>query len=1770
VLSLFSGIGGLDLGISRALPEAEHVGMVEQNDFARDVLAAQFPGVPLHEDVIDVAADPSVVIRPNIVIGGFPCTDISAAKQGACGLEGASSGLYRQMADIVRATDPDWVVYENTPQLRSRGLEDLLADHRELGYELAWDGVPAESVGAPHERDRIFVVAHRPGVDFEFTTPERSDHWSDPGRVPVLPAGDPKSNPAHKEQLRAAGNAVAPQVGEHIGQLIRQSKPGERDLSGAQAVAVWSGTAWVDPQGGLFGAEPVTSWPRAGVMRGDTVYKVPTVAPRRHASAPFPVGQTVWVRNPDPRVEHPTTTALTDLTDAELQVLQMIRLEGEPSYEHEPFLSRLDPETDAERAVMNALVSRGYLLPDYSLSWVGDALGGNEASGEATWRRDRGGVGHENPGNVLEYNEAAGMAAVQIAHGSRAVVPLEWLSRYPTPATTDWHGGAPGDRHEWRKRGGQLRHWVTRQVSPEFSSHMMGLPPGWLDVKKSFDDIRASSWLLKAAEGRAAKGASEAAESAGAAPKSDGSKPPKGFVALKNSRKGGYRKRMANGGYVYWYPGKGGGKGKVTTKKHKSDIGTKDVLLSILEAALPPDKHPMIVNLRDLLEAGDADEPKDAPEKEPAAGEPAAGEPAAGEPAEPEIPAELKGLHEDTAAVRERAQTELTRHKLEQERARLQAVTETLTELAPGISETERNAIQDAIADRFGVPTESAPAEPTEPEPTQKAFAALVVDVLTKADRPPPGYSRAPGSKIGSYRRRVGNAWEYWDPRHQARSTVVPSKVFGAIREVASAPEDHGVSPQHAQALAQVVSLVTSLDSGTAASFAVVETPGVLGQALSLAAGGVNLLSACLRLARQVADSPDRQPQVTAFLKATIGVAYTAGALGAAAAISIVAPGHPIARHAREYSQAVTELAEDVSRLERAHRRVDYIVTTMGDADMGVSLGIISDALMKLKLMRPPPRIPRNVVEASLGMHHALQGLQDVIQGRPQGWAELAAAAAAKSFTDFIGEILWKARSTKYCRREPTGNPKRPWRYYYGDECGVAAARGLKAGDIVALGEHKVEVVEAKDGTITFKAVDGDAFFGRDPAVFAAHEVSAMFAKHFGASYRRSADRRARQAVNAVLRHVPPHLLADLTGTDAERLEQLKIRAPEVHKRLRKAFVQAGVDLSQARQVIVDTLATEGWDSDARAALIGNLLTKRGAWLAHNYRRAISAAGNLRTSGETVSATHAQAAIDIIKPGGPADNVDKLTAAVDADVKKLRKTLASLRGWQATNPTLGVAGTIEVLTALVDNPNIAQLMTVARALPGAQNKTTDAVRGMVESLQAEIPRPPSRDGAETQVYVAGPNGQPVGLPGRYKLMEAGEAIPSHKSDSFAPHPDYPEGLQERAYHRDKSEQMKVMRNAQRMKPGFLVNTNPDALNGPPIMMENGVVLGGNSRTMSMQRAYAEHPDKAKEYREYLETNMHQAGFSAADLEGMEHPILVRVVDTEGHDVNLLVRQMNESFIQQMDPRTMQVAMGRRLTTENLTELAGTMDPDETLRAYLDTSRAKGFIATLGKAGVIDDRNRSQYLKKNGKLNEDGKQLVERILVGHLIPDPDLLSNTNARMLGAIARVVPYLVQAEGSSKQYNIRGALRDALDGHIRMHDMGFHPKQGATESERATSVKDTRAQMTDLFTGDHPVLADERTGMLFDVMVRHGGPVRLAKVFREYAVQAAANPEGQLALIGDVPEPEDILRNAIATLDNKEAREEARAARTKAAVGGGGLFRSFAVAKARLEGLR
>ena len=160
--SLFTGIGGLDLGLERAGMRV--IWQCECDHYARRVLAKHWPGVPCYEDVRDVRAVD--VVRPDLLCGGFPCQDISLAGNGA-GLDGERSGLWHEFARCIGELRPRYVLVENVAALLGRGLDRVLGRLAALGYDAEWHCIPAASVGAPHRRDRLFIVAYANSVGCE-------------------------------------------------------------------------------------------------------------------------------------------------------------------------------------------------------------------------------------------------------------------------------------------------------------------------------------------------------------------------------------------------------------------------------------------------------------------------------------------------------------------------------------------------------------------------------------------------------------------------------------------------------------------------------------------------------------------------------------------------------------------------------------------------------------------------------------------------------------------------------------------------------------------------------------------------------------------------------------------------------------------------------------------------------------------------------------------------------------------------------------------------------------------------------------------------------------------------------------------------------------------------------------------------------------------------------------------------------------------------------------------------------------------------------------------------------------------------------------------------------------------------------------------------------------------------------------------------------------------------------------------------------------------
>ena len=171
--SLFAGIGGFDIGLERAGMVCEW--QVEIDAYAQAVLKKHWPNVRRHADVRTFPPKEGEW-GVDVICGGFPCQDISVAGKGA-GLAGARSGLWYEFARIIGELRPRFVIVENVAALLTRGIGTVLGDLSALGYDAEWHVIPASAVGAPHRRERVWIIGIRcrDGVEADAS---RSDAYS--------------------------------------------------------------------------------------------------------------------------------------------------------------------------------------------------------------------------------------------------------------------------------------------------------------------------------------------------------------------------------------------------------------------------------------------------------------------------------------------------------------------------------------------------------------------------------------------------------------------------------------------------------------------------------------------------------------------------------------------------------------------------------------------------------------------------------------------------------------------------------------------------------------------------------------------------------------------------------------------------------------------------------------------------------------------------------------------------------------------------------------------------------------------------------------------------------------------------------------------------------------------------------------------------------------------------------------------------------------------------------------------------------------------------------------------------------------------------------------------------------------------------------------------------------------------------------------------------------------------------------------------------------
>ena len=272
--SLFAGIGGLDLGLERAGMECKW--QVENDDYATRVLAKHWPNVRRWDDITTFKPS-GKKWAVDLICGGFPCQDISCAGKGA-GLDGERSGLFFEAIRVVELLRPRWLLLENVAALLNRGLDKVLGTLATIGYDAEWHCLQAADFGAPHLRDRVFILAYTPGEGVARETgniceanrrPIRklppvteqpgkvansvSSRWEGGTEKPIFGIKDlsrehmrSRENfrkfwavepelgrvadgvPKRVDRLRGLGNAVVPQIAEWLGQQILDASRSEK------------------------------------------------------------------------------------------------------------------------------------------------------------------------------------------------------------------------------------------------------------------------------------------------------------------------------------------------------------------------------------------------------------------------------------------------------------------------------------------------------------------------------------------------------------------------------------------------------------------------------------------------------------------------------------------------------------------------------------------------------------------------------------------------------------------------------------------------------------------------------------------------------------------------------------------------------------------------------------------------------------------------------------------------------------------------------------------------------------------------------------------------------------------------------------------------------------------------------------------------------------------------------------------------------------------------------------------------------------------------------------------------------------------------------------------------------------------------------------------------------------------------------------------------------------------------------------------------------
>ena len=222
LLDIFSGIGGFSYAAEKLVGGYETTQFVENDPYCQKVLNKHWPNVPIYDDIETYRAE---LYSADVICGGFPCQSISQAGEREGITQESRSGKFYDLMRVIRMVRPRYVILENVAAILANGLDIVLGELSEAGYDAEWSIISASSLGACHRRSRWWCVAYSnsEGLQREILREMESGIWSakhtrrlDPNwrsyvSKPILPRGSYGLS-YRVDRTKALGNSIVPAV----------------------------------------------------------------------------------------------------------------------------------------------------------------------------------------------------------------------------------------------------------------------------------------------------------------------------------------------------------------------------------------------------------------------------------------------------------------------------------------------------------------------------------------------------------------------------------------------------------------------------------------------------------------------------------------------------------------------------------------------------------------------------------------------------------------------------------------------------------------------------------------------------------------------------------------------------------------------------------------------------------------------------------------------------------------------------------------------------------------------------------------------------------------------------------------------------------------------------------------------------------------------------------------------------------------------------------------------------------------------------------------------------------------------------------------------------------------------------------------------------------------------------------------------------------------------------------------------------------------------